>query len=78
MFATGARAKQGSYQPLLELASGGMATVHVARHVGAAGFERLVVLKRVHKKFLEDRAFYTMLVDEARDAVAELSPAQGV
>src|SRR5678816_938848 len=38
------------------------------RHVAAAGFERLVVLKRVHKRFLQDRTFYEMLADEARVA----------
>jgi serine/threonine-protein kinase len=66
--ATGARRQQGRYEPLCELATGGMATVSVARHAGVAGFERLVVIKRVHKRFLEDREFYTMLVDEARVA----------
>ena len=56
----------GNYQPLLELASGGMATVYVARQVGGAGFERLVVIKRVHPHLRKDRAFTDMFLDEAR------------
>ncbi len=58
----------GNYEPLLELASGGMATVYVARQVGAAGFERLVVVKRVHRHHLGNREFYRMFLDEARVA----------
>ena len=58
----------GNYEPLLDLASGGMGTVHIARQVGAAGFERLVVLKRVHRRFVKDEAFRDMFVDEARVA----------
>lgn len=58
----------GNYEPLLELAAGGMATVYIARQVGAAGFERLVVLKRVHRHLLRDRDFYDMFRDEARVA----------
>jgi eukaryotic-like serine/threonine-protein kinase len=58
----------GNYEPLIDLASGGMGTVHVARHVGAAGFERLVVLKRVHRHLLKDQEFRDMFIDEARVA----------
>ncbi len=56
----------GNYQPLVQLASGGMATVYVARHAGAAGFERLVVIKRVHPHLLTNREFHDMFRDEAR------------
>ena len=62
------RLRLGNYEPLLELASGGMATVYIARQVGAAGFERLVVIKRVHRHHLGNREFYRMFVDEARVA----------
>ena len=58
----------GNYEPLLQLATGGMATVYVARQIGAAGFERLVVLKRVHPHLLSNRDFYDMFRDEARVA----------
>jgi serine/threonine protein kinase len=56
----------GSYEPLIELASGGMGIVYVARKVGDAGFERLVVLKRVHRHLLVDPSFRKMLRDEAQ------------
>ena len=62
------RPRLGNYEPLLELASGGMATVYVARQVGAAGFERLVVIKRVHRHHLGNKEFYRMFLDEARVA----------
>jgi serine/threonine-protein kinase len=58
----------GAYEPLLELASGGMATVYIARQLGAAGFERIVVVKRVHRHLLGNRDFYDMFRDEARVA----------
>lgn len=58
----------GNYEPLLELASGGMATVFVARRLGAAGFEHIVVIKRVHRHLLDNREFYDMFRDEARIA----------
>jgi serine/threonine protein kinase len=62
------RMRLGNYQPLLQLATGGMATVYVARQLGAAGFERLVVVKRVHPHLLSNHDFSDMLRDEARVA----------
>ncbi|MFO0671217.1 MAG: protein kinase [Polyangiaceae bacterium] len=56
----------GNYELLLELAAGGMATVHVARQVASAGCERLVVITRVHAHLVKDRAFTDMFRDEAR------------
>ncbi len=50
----------------MELASGGMGVVWIARKLGAGGFERFVVLKRVHDKYASDRDFRKMLRDEAR------------
>jgi serine/threonine-protein kinase len=44
--------KLGNYELLMMLAQGGMATVYAARQSGAAGFERLVVVKRVHEHLL--------------------------
>jgi serine/threonine protein kinase len=58
----------GTYEPLLELASGGMATVYIARQLGGAGFERIVVVKRVHRHLLTHSDFYDMFRDEARVA----------
>ncbi|MGD0524102.1 MAG: serine/threonine-protein kinase [Polyangiaceae bacterium] len=63
-FAPGQRV--GSYEMLVELASGGTATVGIAVYRGAEGFERLVVLKRVHRYLTKDRDFMNMLLDEAR------------
>jgi serine/threonine protein kinase len=59
-------ARIGSYEPLIRLASGGMASLYIARHAGAAGFERLVVIKRVHSHLLGNRQFCDMFLDEAR------------
>jgi serine/threonine protein kinase len=56
----------GNYQPLLQLAVGGMATVYAVRLVGARGFERVVVMKRVHPHLLDNREFREMFIDEAR------------
>lgn len=56
----------GEYEVLLELASGGMAQVLLARHTGDAGFERLVALKRVHRHLLQDSEVFAMAADEAR------------
>jgi serine/threonine protein kinase len=56
----------GSYEPLIRLASGGMASLYIARHAGAGGFERLVVIKRVHRHLLGNREFCDMFLDEAR------------
>ena len=58
----------GNYEPLMELANGGMARVYAARQIGAAGFERLVVIKRVHQHLLTSREFRDMFRDEARVA----------
>jgi len=56
----------GTYEPLIRLASGGMASLYVARHAGAGGFERLVVIKRVHSHLLGNRHFCDMFLEEAR------------
>ena len=60
------RQRVGSYELLVEIGSGGTATVGIAVYRGAAGFERLVVVKRVHRKLTKDREFAAMLLDEAR------------
>jgi serine/threonine-protein kinase len=48
------------------IARGGMASVHLARMGGPAGFSRVVAVKRLHPHLAEDREFRTMLLDEAR------------
>jgi len=58
----------GRYRLCFELASGGMATVYLARAEGPAGFEKLVALKRIHPHLARDRKFVDMFLDEARIA----------
>ena len=48
------------------LAAGGMATVHLGRLIGAAGFARTVAIKRMHAQFAQDPEFADMFLDEAR------------
>src|SRR5688572_18113877 len=49
-----------------EIAAGGMATVHLGRLLGSAGFARTVAIKRLHPALAKDEDFVTMLLDEAR------------
>jgi serine/threonine-protein kinase len=56
----------GRYALYGELASGGMATVHLGRSLGAVGFSRAVAIKRPHPQFAKDPSFVAMFVDEAR------------
>ena len=56
----------GRYQLCFELASGGMAKVYLARVGGAAGFDKLVALKRIHPHLAEQHGFLEMFMDEAR------------
>jgi serine/threonine protein kinase len=60
------RARLGPYELLVSLASGGMSSVILARQRGAAGFERIVVVKRVHRRHLDNAEFTHMFRDEAR------------
>ena len=43
-----------------------MATVHLGRLLGAAGFTRTVAIKRLHDGYARDPEFVAMLLDEAR------------
>jgi serine/threonine-protein kinase len=56
----------GRYALFDEIASGGMASVHVGRLLGPAGFSRTVAIKRLHPQFARDPEFLTMFMDEAR------------
>jgi eukaryotic-like serine/threonine-protein kinase len=64
----------GDYEVLFELAKGGMATVHLARQSGDAGFERLVAIKRVHAHLVSDPEVFAMASDEARVAALVRHP----
>ncbi|MEO7111339.1 MAG: serine/threonine-protein kinase [Polyangiaceae bacterium] len=58
----------GSYELISELASGGMATVFLARSLTADA--PLIAVKRPHKHLASDKVFLSMLIDEARLASA--------
>jgi serine/threonine protein kinase len=49
-----------------EIASGGMATVHLGRLLGPVGFARTVAIKRLHPQFSREPEFVSMFLDEAR------------
>lgn len=56
----------GRYEIVRAIASGGMATVHLARTLGEAGFERLVAIKLMHAHIASDPLFVGMFFDEAK------------
>ena len=56
----------GRYAIHAEIASGGMASVHLARLVGPAGFARTLAVKRAHPHLVRDSEFALMFLDEAR------------
>ena len=56
----------GRYALYGEFASGGMASVHAGRALGAVGFSRVVAIKRLHGSYAKDPEFVSMFVDEAR------------
>ncbi len=54
------------YELIGEIASGGMATVFLARLTGFGGFQRLFAIKRLHPHLQSEREFVQMFLDEAR------------
>src|SRR4051794_27974775 len=56
----------GRYVIFDAIASGGMATVHLARLAGPVGFSRVVAVKRLHPHLLADDEFKKMFLEEAR------------
>src|SRR3569623_353097 len=56
----------GKYEILRKLAVGGMAELYLARIRGNAGFEKVVVLKRILPQVAEDATFVQMFLEEAR------------
>lgn len=53
------------YQVLLELGRGGMGVIHIAHAIGAGGFERLVVIKRMHAHLMTNPTATQRFLDEA-------------
>ncbi|MBA3465565.1 MAG: protein kinase [Deltaproteobacteria bacterium] len=64
----------GKYEILRKLATGGMAEIYLARQRGNAGFEKLVVIKRILPNVAEDPSFVRMFLDEARLAATLQHP----
>jgi serine/threonine-protein kinase len=58
----------GKYTLLRKLATGGMAELFLALQKSVAGFEKLLVIKRILPAMNQDRAFIDMLLHEARIA----------
>lgn len=56
----------GRYDLVAEIASGGMATVYLARLSGVGGFQRNVAIKVLHPHLAYDGEFVEMFLDEAR------------
>lgn len=56
----------GRYALHDEIASGGMAKVHLGRLLGPVGFARTVAVKRLHQQYARDPEFVSMFLDEAR------------
>jgi serine/threonine-protein kinase len=62
----------GRYELIGKLATGGMAEIHLARLAGEAGFEKIVVVKRLLPELVASRAYVEMFLGEAK-LVAKLS-----
>ncbi len=61
-------ARIGRYELCFEVASGGMASVYLARAEGVPGFQKLLALKRIHPHLSREKEYVDMFLDEARIA----------
>ncbi|HET9993700.1 MAG TPA: serine/threonine-protein kinase [Kofleriaceae bacterium] len=61
-----APARLGRYELIGLLATGGMAEIHLARLAGEAGFEKIVVVKRLLPELCASKAFVAMFLDEGK------------
>jgi serine/threonine protein kinase len=59
----------GDYHLLEKIATGGMAEVWRARAYGMAGFEKILVIKKVLPNLAKDEEFVRLFIDEARISV---------
>ena len=64
----------GKYTLLRSLAKGGMAELFLALQKSVAGFEKLIVIKRILPSMNQDAAFIEMLLHEARIAATLSHP----
>ena len=72
--AEGMPRRYGKYTLLRRLATGGMAELFLALHRSVAGFEKLIVIKRILPSMNTDQAFIDMLLHEARIAATLSHP----
>src|SRR5262249_35814500 len=64
----------GRFQLLERIAVGGMAEIFKAKMTGAAGFEKIVVIKRILPHLAADKQFVDMFIDEAKLTVHLVHP----
>jgi serine/threonine-protein kinase len=64
----------GKYTLLRRMATGGMAEIYLALQRSVAGFEKLIVIKRILPSMNQDRGFIDMLLHEARVAATLSHP----
>jgi len=58
-------AKHGRYKIVRKVADGGMAEIFLATQTGREGFQKPVILKRIHSAIYADPQFRNMFIDEA-------------
>ncbi|HVH47117.1 MAG TPA: serine/threonine-protein kinase [Labilithrix sp.] len=68
------RLRSSRYRFTQRIAQGGMGAVYIGVQRGAAGFERLVAIKRTHGHLLDDPDTREMILREARNASAVRHP----
>lgn len=56
----------GRFQLLRRIATGGMADIFLGRTASIDGFEKIVIVKRIHAKLSGDPRFFSMFIDETR------------
>ncbi|MCP4676501.1 MAG: protein kinase [Deltaproteobacteria bacterium] len=71
------RNRVGRYEVLSPIAQGGMASVHLGRLSGMAGFQKLVAIKVIHSHLAKEKSFVEMFLDEARHAARIQHPNVG-
>jgi serine/threonine-protein kinase len=68
LFPVSALDHTGPFRLVCEIASGGMATMHLAINRGILGFEKFVAVKCIHPHLAQAKEFSELFVDEARIA----------
>ncbi len=64
----------GKYVLVQKIAEGGMAEIFLAKQLGVEGFEKNVVIKRMHAALSQSTEFVQMFLDEARLASSLVHP----